>query len=92
MKMTDSKKIGRPALGDMPMTPAQRQKLYRSRMKRTAASFADDRGQGSTRIDVWLPSSAAIALKRMSIASGYTQSAMLTLIIIEADKLFLDKF
>jgi hypothetical protein len=25
--MTDNKKMGRPALGDMPMTPAQRQKI-----------------------------------------------------------------
>lgn len=85
--MSDEKpKRGRPASGTA-KTPAQLQREYRERVKRLAsASTTDDRGQGSTRLNMWLPAGAAAGIACMARMNGCTKAAMLTKIIMEAEK------
>ena len=84
--MTDEKpKRGRPASGTA-KTPAQLQREYRERVKRIAsASTTDDRGQGSSRLNMWLPAGAVSGLGRMARMNGCTKAAMLTQIIMNAE-------
>ena len=84
--MSDEKpKRGRPATGEA-RTPAQVQKDYRERVKRTAsASTTDDRGQGSTRLNAWLPAGAVAGLGRMAHYAGCTKVVMLTRLLIDAE-------
>ena len=85
--MSDEKpKRGRPASGAA-KTPAQVQRAYRERVKRLAsASATTDREQGSTRLNMWLPSGAAAGIACMARMNGCTKAAMLTKIIMDAEK------
>ena len=66
--MTDTPKRGRPVTGTA-KTPAQVQKAYRMRVKRLAsASATTDREQGSTRLNMRLPSGAAAGIACMAQA------------------------
>ncbi len=83
--MSEKLSRGRPATGTA-KTPAQRQRAYRERVKRIAAPFVDDRAQGSTRLNMWLPTGAVSALDRMARMDGCTKAAMLNQIILEAER------
>lgn len=60
----------------MPMTPAQRQAEYRRRQRR-----ADN---GARRLDVWLPTAAALELRRIAAHRGLTQREVI-IELIEAE-------
>ena len=84
--MSDEKpKRGRPASGTA-KTPAQIQREYRERVKRLAsASTTTDRGQGSSRLNMWLPAGTVSGLGRMALMNRCTKVAMLAKLITDAE-------
>ena len=84
--MTDEKpRRGRPLTGTA-KTPAQHQSEFKARRMRNAASFAGDTGQGSTRLDVWLPTNAMNALIALSRKDRCSNAETLYRLLMDADK------
>lgn len=67
----------------MAKTPAERQKAYR-------ASRATAGENGERKINTWISTGAALALKRLARRYAVTQRDMLERLILEADKRVLD--
>ena len=65
----------------MPKTNAELQKAYRSRR---------DQGDGDRRINMWVSSSSALALARLSRHSGITKRQMLERLVCAADDAILN--
>ena len=86
IKMSDEKlKRGRPTTGKA-LTNAQRQRDYRERVQRTASARAtDDTGQGSSRLNIWLPTGAAAGIIRMARMSNTTKAAIITKLVTDAE-------
>ena len=65
----------------MPKTTRERQAAYRSRRHD---------GDGDRRLNTWLSSQAAFALRRLARHQGLSQRAVLERLVIEADQAILD--
>lgn len=77
---------GRPRLYK---TASERQAAYRSRAMRGEGGIAlntDDPGQGARRVDLFLPTSAALALRRLARHKGVSQAQILANLIAKADQ------
>lgn len=77
---------GRPRLYK---TASARQAAYRLRAMRGEGGIAletDDPGQGARRIDLFLPTSAVLALRRLARHKGVTQAQTMADLIAKADQ------
>ena len=78
-------KIGRPRLYQ---TDSERQAAFRARAMRGKGGIAlraSDPGQGARRIDLFLPTGAALALRRLARHKGMSQAQVLADLIVQAD-------
>ena len=76
---------GRPRLYK---TASERQAAYRARARRGEGGIAlntDDPGQGARRVDLFLPTSAALALRRLARHKGVSQAQIVADLITKAD-------
>lgn len=69
----------------MAKTAAQRQADYRAKR-----AIAGNEGNGERRLNMWIETSAALALDRLATRYGVTKQAMIEKLITEADKAVLD--
>ena len=79
-------KAGRPRLYK---TAAARQAAYRTRAMRGEGGIAtqtDDPGQGAGRLDLFLPTNARFALRRLAKRTGQSQAQVLTDLLMKADR------
>jgi hypothetical protein len=70
------------------MTNAERQRAIRQRRQRARVGShvpEDGRSEGEQQLNVWLRTSAVIALRRLSAAHELSQRLMLEKLILEAD-------
>ncbi len=77
---------GRPRLYK---TDSERQAAYRERARRGDGGIAlgtDDPGQGARRVDLFLPTNAALALRRLARHKGASQAQVIADLIISADR------
>ncbi len=81
----------RPAMRGRPRlykTASERQAAYRSRAMRGEGGIAlntDDPGQGARRVDLFLPTSAVLALRRLARRKGVSQAQIMADLITKAD-------
>ncbi len=76
---------GRPRLYK---TASERQAAYRARASRGEGGIAlgtDDPGQGARRVDLFLPTRAALALRRLARHKGVSQAQIMADLITKAD-------
>ena len=79
-------KTGRPRLYQ---TASERQAAYRQRAragKGGIALTASDPGQGARRVDLWLPTEVALALRRLARHKGVSQARILADLVGRADR------
>ncbi len=79
-------KPGRPRLYK---TASERQAAYRSRARQGEGGIAlgtDDPGRGARRVDLFLPTSAALSLRRLARHKGVSQAQILADLITKADQ------
>ena len=81
-------KRGRPSTGKA-KSNAEVQKAYRERRKWLAPAFSDDRGQGSTQLNVWLPMNTNLALNRLAKQQGISKAELISKLAIDADNKFI---
>ncbi len=77
---------GRPRLYQ---SAAERQAAFRARAMRGEGGIAlraSDPGQGCRRIDLFLPTGAALALRRLARHKGMSQAQVLADLIVRADE------
>ncbi len=90
-KITTTKSAARPAMPGRPRlykTASERQAAYRLRAMRGEGGIAlntDDPGQGARRVDLFLPTSAALALRRLARHKGVSQAQIMADLITKAD-------
>lgn len=90
-KTTTAKSAARPATPGRPRlykTASERQAAYRLRAMRGEGGIAlitDDPGQGARRVDLFLPTSAALALRRLARHKGVSQAQIMADLITKAD-------
>ena len=81
----------RPAMPGRPRlykTASERQAAYRSRAMRGEGGIAlntNDPGQGARRVDLFLPTSAALALRRLARHKDVSQAQIMADLITKAD-------
>ncbi len=76
---------GRPRLYQ---TDSERQAAFRARAMRGKGGIAlraSDPGQGARRIDLFLPTGTALALRRLARHKGMSQAQVLADLIVQAD-------
>lgn len=76
---------GRPRLYK---TASDRQAAYRARARRGEGGIAlktDDPGQGAARVDVFLPTRARLALRRLAKRKGQSQAQVMADLLLKAD-------
>ena len=79
-------KAGRPRLYQ---TASERQDAYRQRARAGRGGIAltaSDPGQGARRVDLWLPTEVALALRRLARHRGVSQARILADLIARADR------
>ena len=87
-----SASAARPAMPGRPRlykTASERQVAYRSRAMRGEGGIAlntDDPGQGARRVDLFLPTSAVLALRRLARRKGVSQAQIMADLITKADQ------
>ncbi len=67
----------------MAQTPAQRQSAYRQRR-------AEAGDNGERRLNTWISTGAALALKRLAAHHGISQRTILEQLILDADQAIID--
>jgi hypothetical protein len=70
----------------MAKTAAERQAGYRA-----SRAFSGKDGEGQRRVNVWLSTGSALALKRISRRYGITQQALLERVLLAEDERILQK-
>lgn len=70
----------------MVKTAAERQARYRA-----SRPFSGKDGEGQRRINVWLNTGSALALKRIARRYGVTQQALIERLLLAEDERILDK-
>ena len=78
-------KRGRPSTGKA-KSNSELQKAYRERRKRLAPAFIDDRGQGSTQLNIWLPMSISNALNRLSKHQEMSKAELISRLLVDEQK------
>ena len=79
-------KLGRPRLYQ---TASERQAAFRVRAREGAGGIAlttDDPGQGARRVDLFLPTGAALALRHLARLKGVSQAQIMADLITKADR------
>ncbi len=77
---------GRPRLYK---TASERQAAYRARAMRGEVGIAaktDDPGQGACRLDLFLPTTARLALRRLARRKGQSQAQIVADLLLKADE------
>ena len=67
---------------------SERQAAFRARARRGEGGIAlhtSDPGQGARRVDLFLPTGAALALRRLARHKGMSQAQVLADLIVQAD-------
>ncbi len=80
--------LARPGRPRLYKTASERQAAYRARASRGEGGIAlgtDDPGQGARRVDLFLPTSAALALRRLARHKDVSQAQIMADLITKAD-------